>query len=466
MSAPNAPSQPTLIADIGGTNARFALVWPDRPELEILPAVKTAAYPSPEAAAADLLRQCPAQPKAAVLAIAAPIAGERIQMTNGPWLIDPRRLIDGLRLGEVILINDFEAQALALPRLGPESLLAIGEGARTPDAPKLVLGPGTGLGAAALVQAGGWRPVGGEGGHVERAPLNDRERAIWPHIERDGERVDSEQIVSGPGLLRLYRAICAADGISPVHPEPSGVVEEGLAAPGPAREALDLFAINLGRFAGDLALVFMALGGVYVAGGIALRLAPFLAKSGFRAAFEEKPPYRQLLKGFYGGGDPSARGAHRARRPGSDAKCNTPCRFPAGSGAQRGMLHERGRNPGAVVDRELIDKITILQIKREKITDVAKVANVINELERLLAVCEEHKLLAAPGPGVVRLGEVNRLLVDVEDDIRDHEHKSDFGDGFVKLARSVYVLNDERARLKRTINVNAGSRYVEEKSYR
>lgn len=300
MSASHSSSpRPVLIADVGGTNTRFALVWPDRPEPEILPSVKTGAYPSLAAAAADcVIGGAGARPRSAVLAIAAPIAGERIQMTNGPWLIEPRRLIGELGLGEVVLINDFEAQALALPRLGPENLQPIGTAERVADAPKLVLGPGTGLGAAALIQAGGWRPVGGEGGHIERAPLSGREQAIWPHIERDGERVDSEQIVSGPGLLRLYRAICASDGIAPAHGEPSGVVEEGLAESGPAREALDLFAVYLGRFAGDLALVFMALGGVYVAGGIALRLAPFLAKSGFRAGFEEKPPYRELMRRF------------------------------------------------------------------------------------------------------------------------------------------------------------------------
>lgn len=163
-------------------------------------------------------------------------------------------------------------------------------------AAKLVLGPGTGLGVAALIDAGGWRPIGGEGGHVERGPLSSRERKIWRHFSSEGERVDGEQILSGPGLVRLYLAVMAADGSNPEFSTPQEILDSGLAGKAGALETLEHFAVHLGRLAGDLALVFMARGGVYISGGIGLRLAQFLPKSGFRQAFDDKPPYRELMR--------------------------------------------------------------------------------------------------------------------------------------------------------------------------
>jgi glucokinase len=288
----------TLIADIGGTNARFGLARAGQP-LRLLDKARTADHPSMVEAILDLVHgKAGEKPEAAILALAGPVTGPSVKLTNGPWRIEARALIERCGLRQVLLLNDFEAQALALPVLEPEHLVAVGDGTIVPGAPKLVIGPGTGLGCAALIDAGGWRPVGGEGGHVERNPLTPRERRFWPHVERESERVDAEQILSGPGLLRLYRALAKTDGVEAEFGSSEAVLAAGLAGKGLAREAMEHFAVQFGRYAGDLALVFMARGGVYLAGGMALRMATFLAGSGFRAAFDDKPPYRDIMPGI------------------------------------------------------------------------------------------------------------------------------------------------------------------------
>lgn len=288
----------TLVADIGGTNVRFGLAKAGTP-LQVLARARIADYPSIVEAIIDLVHdKAGVRPEAAIFAVAAPVDGPTVKLTNGPWCIDAKAISRPCGLKRVIIINDFEAQALALPVLGSKDLAAVGNGTIAPEATKLVVGPGTGLGCAALINAGGWRPIGGEGGHVERNPLTPRERQFWPHIEREGERVDAEQILSGPGLVRLYRALARADGHPAEMETPEAVLKAGHVGHPLALEALEHFAVQLGRYAGDLALVFMAHGGVYLAGGLALRMASFLARSGFRAAFDDRLHFRDLLSGF------------------------------------------------------------------------------------------------------------------------------------------------------------------------
>jgi glucokinase len=198
----------------------------------------------------------------------------------------------------MILLNDFEAQSLALPGLEMRDLDPIGSGMMKPEAARVVLGPGTGLGAGALVHARNtWVPVPGEGGHIDLGPVTPRDMAIWPHIERVLGRVTAETVLCGPGMLRLYRAISATDGVAPRQTTQEAVTAAGLSgADKQAAETLTLFATYLGRVAGDLALIFMAYGGVYLAGGISSQIASVLKSGTFRQAFEFKAPHDQIMR--------------------------------------------------------------------------------------------------------------------------------------------------------------------------
>jgi glucokinase len=296
MAADDVPL-PALIGDIGGTNARFALIDRASPTIMRFPDERTADHATIDDAIDRVLRSADRRPRAALLALAGPIAGDAVHLTNCDWIVVPKRLIARFGLAEVILLNDFEALSLSLADLGPSDLDQVGGGAALPERARLVVGPGTGLGAGALIHARGtWIPIPGEGGHVDLGPVSPRDMAIWPHIERSG-RVSAETLLCGPGLVRLYRAVAAANNASASLVTPADVVAAGFAGSDQsAAEAMHLFGTYLGRFAGDLALVFVALGGVYLAGGISGRIAPALKTGAFREAFVDKFPHRALLE--------------------------------------------------------------------------------------------------------------------------------------------------------------------------
>ncbi|MBL0934592.1 MAG: glucokinase [Rhizobiaceae bacterium] len=290
---------PVLVGDIGGTNARFAIL-PSREAAAIeFPTVATADYPDIDVALERaILTRTDIKPRSAVLAIAAPVTGDEIRLTNCPWTVRPRVMIARLGFAEVVILNDFEAQALAVVAIGPEHLERIGGGAADPEASRVVLGPGTGLGVAGLVRAGDvWVPVPGEGGHVDMGPRTPRDFAVFPHIERIEGRISGEQMLCGRGLVNLYRAVAAADGKPAEFTSPAGITAAALAKSDPvAEEALDIFVTCLGRLAGDLALIFMSRGGVYLTGGIAQKIVPALKHPRFREAFEDKAPHSGLMR--------------------------------------------------------------------------------------------------------------------------------------------------------------------------
>ncbi|MCA1244549.1 glucokinase [Stappia stellulata] len=288
---------PVLVADIGGTNARFALVAAADAPTGAAARVPTADHAGFfEAARAALPLEGATRPRSAVLAVAGPVTGERIPLTNADWVIEPRKLMAELDLDRVLVLNDFEAQALALPGLDGDHLQQIGPGTRIAQAPQVVLGPGTGLGAAAMIHAAGrWVPVPGEGGHVELGPVSAEDYRVWPHIERVGGRIGAEQIISGSGLLRLARAVCAAEGATRDFSAPGDVTSAADAGDEIANRTLALFAHALGRVAGDFALTFLARGGVFLGGGIPPRIERHLVDGGYRAAFEAKVPHDALM---------------------------------------------------------------------------------------------------------------------------------------------------------------------------
>jgi glucokinase len=291
-------SFPVLFADIGGTNARFAMLTDASGQLRHFDTVETRLFATIEdAIEATVIGGGAPVPRALVFALAGPIGAESTQLTNCPWVVTPTRLVQRFGLREVILFNDFEALGLCLPGLTAQDLVAVGEALPPAEGTKLVIGPGTGLGAAGLVDAAGrWVPVPGEGGHIDLAPVTPRDYAIWPNIERPTDRVTGETIICGSGLLRLYRAIAATDGREAACTTPAEVTAAAEAGEAMAVEAVTVFAEHLGRIAGNLALTFLAHGGVYLAGGIAPRIISVLQSGGFRAGFEDKVPHQSLMK--------------------------------------------------------------------------------------------------------------------------------------------------------------------------
>jgi glucokinase len=290
---------PTLIADIGGTNARFALVGPGGAALGNPVAVAVANYRDFETALRDaVLPALEQRPRSAALAVAAVIDGDRAHLTNGTWTIEPRRLVLAHGLDQVCLLNDFEALALSVPHLRDEMLLPIGGGICLSGAPKLVIGAGTGLGVAALVSVEGrWLPMATEAGHVDFGPTDRRDFEIWPHLLRSGgDRISAEMLLSGSGIERLYVAVARSGGAVDRSLSAPEIVDRAAARSDPAAaEAVDLFCGYLGRFAGSMALVFLARGGVYIGGGIAPRIAERLESGGFRTAFEDKHPFAAFV---------------------------------------------------------------------------------------------------------------------------------------------------------------------------
>lgn len=286
---------PILIGDIGGTNARFAVLETANDALEKFITAQTAEYPNIDDAIRACILEKGMRPKSAILALAGPVDGDEVDLTNCPWVVRPKVMIAEMGFEEVLLVNDFEAQALAVATLGPSDWELLGGPDIAPNAARVVLGPGTGLGVAGLLYTQGlWIPVPGEGGHMDIGPRSERDFEVFPHYEKIEGRISGEQLLCGRGLVNIYRGICAADGIQPVLNTPADITANGL--PGgtneQARETLSLFATYLGRTAGDLALVFGAYGGVYLAGGISQKIIPALKQPEFRVAFEDKAPHK------------------------------------------------------------------------------------------------------------------------------------------------------------------------------
>ncbi|MDP3895260.1 MAG: glucokinase [Mesorhizobium sp.] len=289
---------PVLIGDIGGTNARFAILVDSYAEPKQFPVVQTADFATiDEAIQVTILDRTSILPRSAVLAVAGPVDGDEIQLTNCPWVVRPKAMIAGLGMDDIVILNDFEAQALAVVALGDEHMVKIGPGIAEPSAGRVVLGPGTGLGVAGLVHARRtWIPVPGEGGHMDMGPRTPRDFEVFPHLEAIEGRISAEQLLCGRGLVNIYRAVGKADRRATPLATPAEITGAALDGSDPvAVEALAMFCTCLGRIAGDLALVFMSRGGVYLTGGIAQKIVPALLSGDFRRAFEDKAPHRELL---------------------------------------------------------------------------------------------------------------------------------------------------------------------------
>ncbi len=279
-----------LLADIGGSKSRFALANPaGRPERIRIIDNNTAA--DLETAVARYLAETGTRPLGAILAVAAPIDGDEVVLTNRAWRFRRSELAARLGLSRLLVVNDFEAIAWAVPELGSGETRLLGPALLPRGGTKVVLGPGTGLGVAALVQDGErWRALPSEGGHASFGPQSADEVELFARLRENDAIVSAERVLSGPGLARLARA----SGLGDCAPE--AILERAHAGEPTATAVAVLFVRLLGRFAGSLALTFKATGGVYLTGGVGLGLGTLLEHPQFRAAFEAHPPYETLLR--------------------------------------------------------------------------------------------------------------------------------------------------------------------------
>ena len=285
---------PILLADIGGTHTRFAFAGSDgRPER--IKIIDNDNFTGLETAIAQYLEQTGTRPRAAVLAVAAPIdGGDEIAMTNRGWHFRRSALAQRFGLAALRIVNDFEAIAWALPRLTTADARPLGPLAAPAAGVKVALGPGTGLGVAALMPVNRRLVVvPSEGGHASFGPQAEDEFEVFRRLLHAHGSVSAETILSGPGLVRLVRAV---DSQAP-YEAPEAVVAAALDGEASAAAATTLFVRLLGRLAGGLALTFKAFGGVYIAGGVASRFGPLLDERAFRTAFEAHPPYETILGG-------------------------------------------------------------------------------------------------------------------------------------------------------------------------
>lgn len=291
---------PVLVGDIGGTNARFGIVPEAGAQPRLLVHLETAAYPDPSAAIrAALSRESGPRPRSAILAVAARVDGPEVRLTNASWVIAGERIGEDFGLSRAVVVNDYVPVAAGAASIAPDALTVIGPRLDTAAGTRLVLGPGTGFGAAALVPyADRLAIVSTEAGHTDLGPADDDDLAVWPALQRVEGRVTVETLLSGPGLARLHAALRQVrTGRSEAPADPALVTELGLNETDPdAVEALSLFAKLLGRVCGDLALTFLATGGVYIGGGIAPRIVPVLERGGFRKAFEAKAPFAGQMR--------------------------------------------------------------------------------------------------------------------------------------------------------------------------
>jgi glucokinase len=291
----------SLIADIGGTNARFALWDGHQPNaVEVLapddfrtPADAVREYLSRVGKSLDEL-------DAVCLACAGPVQGDHFRFTNNAWSLNRGQFCEELGLRQLTLINDFAAQAMGISRVQQDELCEIVPGSSEIYEPALVIGPGTGLGVGTLLHFpdGSWNALPGEGGHVDLPVANALEAKLWGSMRAVFDHVSAEHVLSGSGLMNLYHAFCDVEEWSVRFTDPAQITDAALAGDEQALRVVDQFCTWLGRIAGNNVLTLGARGGVYLTGGILPRIVGLLRKSGFTAAFSEKGQMRNYIKGI------------------------------------------------------------------------------------------------------------------------------------------------------------------------
>ncbi|MGE3274257.1 MAG: glucokinase [Vicinamibacterales bacterium] len=297
-----------LAGDVGGTKTLIGLFnfAPRRPVAVDVKTFHTADFPGLPAIITEFLKQRggPARIEAACFGVAGPVIDQQAVLTNVHWATSATEICTQFKLQRVRLLNDLEAMAHAIPVLERDELLALQKGQRRPGGNAALIAAGTGLGEAILPNIGGkLRPIASEAGHADFAARTDREIELVRFLRGGTGRVDVEQVLSGPGLMNVYRfthggQACDAVGALETLPDaPAVVSKSALERWCPkCEEALEMFVQAYGAEAGNLALRAVASAGVYVGGGIAPRILPALQRGGFQRAFVAKPPMAELLE--------------------------------------------------------------------------------------------------------------------------------------------------------------------------
>jgi glucokinase len=290
---------PILVADIGGTNARFGLVHAEGAMPSDIRKLPGENYSSLSDALKEYLHSVGGNPpRRGCIAVAGPVEEGHFILTNRPsWSTPLARLAGEYRLDRLEVINDFQALAAALPLIQPGEIQPIGEPLRgEAAAPMAVVGPGTGLGVGAVIRTPfGWQALPGEGGHIELASADARGRAAIGAAGAAHGRVSAERLLSGPGLELLHVMLGQVDGRARDRLDASAIHERATAGDQEASDTIATFFLLLAGFAGDVALMFGARGGLFLAGGVAARLYSFLDHHAFRAAFENKGRLKPYL---------------------------------------------------------------------------------------------------------------------------------------------------------------------------
>jgi glucokinase len=289
------------VADVGGTHARFALAEIDGGRVTSLGnpvTLKTSEHGSFQLAWQEFCRRSGEHPNELAIAFAGPVGGELLKLTNNPWVIRPALIKERLDVDRYTIVNDFGAVAYAVATLGDEHFQHLcGPEQPLPErGVTSVVGPGTGLGVAALLRkSDGYDVIETEGGHIDFAPLDVLEDRILVELRRSFRRVSIERIASGRGLWNVYEALGAIEGLSlTIHDEKELWTAALAGSDSLSNAALDRVCLTLGAVAGDIALAQGA-GAVVIAGGVGLRLADYLPRSGFRDRFIAKGRFERRM---------------------------------------------------------------------------------------------------------------------------------------------------------------------------
>ena len=294
---------PRLLADIGGTYARFTIETAPG-VFQHMASLRCADHADFEAAVSSYLTGLPeggvGHIEHAAIAIANPVEGDDVRMTNYHWKFSIEQMRHRLGFESLVVVNDFTALAMSLPRLSPGQRRQVGGGTPRENSVLGVLGAGTGLGVSGLIPAAdGWVALGTEGGHTSFSPRDDREIAILRYGMRQFPHLSHERLLSGPGIEMIHRALRADAGLAPETLTAPEITRRALAGTDRCcAEALEAFCAMLGTAASNLAVTFGAMSGVYIGGGIVPRLGTYFDRSPFRARFEDKGRFTDYVKGI------------------------------------------------------------------------------------------------------------------------------------------------------------------------
>lgn len=287
-----------LVADVGGTNIRLGIANLDDFSISNIINYKCSDFDNIDGAISQYQQAVAEKVDYACIDVACPVTGDEINLTNNHWCFSQTQIQNQFGFKKLVVINDFTAIAMAVPFINEQNKIQIGGAEAQANKPIAIYGAGTGLGVAHLVHAGDkWLPFGGEGGHVDFAPVDDDEIAILKELQKKYPRVSAEQLLSGLGLVQIYQSLCAANNVNAQNYEPADITAHALNESDEfAVRTLQVFCRILGSFGGNLALNLATFGGVYIAGGIVPRFVEYVKNSDFRKRFEAKGRFKPFLE--------------------------------------------------------------------------------------------------------------------------------------------------------------------------